>query len=46
MTDLSINIAGLHFKNPVTTASGTFGYGDEFLDFIDLGGSAEFSSRR
>jgi dihydroorotate dehydrogenase (NAD+) catalytic subunit len=35
--DLSINIAGLHFKNPVTTASGTFGYGDEFLDFIDLG---------
>ncbi|MDP1621526.1 MAG: dihydroorotate dehydrogenase [Bacteroidales bacterium] len=37
MPDLSINIAGLHFKNPVTTASGTFGYGDEFLDFIDLG---------
>ncbi len=35
--DLSVNIAGLHFKNPVTTASGTFGYGDEFLDFIDLG---------
>jgi dihydroorotate dehydrogenase (NAD+) catalytic subunit len=35
--DLSINIAGLHFKNPVTTASGTFGYGDEFRDFIDLG---------
>ena len=37
MPDLSINIAGLNFKNPVTTASGTFGYGDEFLDFIDLG---------
>ncbi len=37
MKDLSINIAGLHFKNPVTTASGTFGYGDEFLDFIDPG---------
>jgi dihydroorotate dehydrogenase (NAD+) catalytic subunit len=37
MRDLSINIAGMHFKNPVTTASGTFGYGDEFLDFIDLG---------
>ena len=35
--DLSVNIAGLHFKNPVTTASGTFGYGDEFLDFMDLG---------
>ncbi len=36
MKNLSVNIAGLHFKNPVTTASGTFGYGDEFLDFIDL----------
>ncbi|MEI7499501.1 MAG: dihydroorotate dehydrogenase [Bacteroidota bacterium] len=35
--DLSVNIAGLNFKNPVTTASGTFGYGEEFLDFIDLG---------
>jgi dihydroorotate dehydrogenase (NAD+) catalytic subunit len=37
MPDLSINIAGLNFKNPVTTASGTFGYGDEFRDFMDLG---------
>ncbi len=37
MSDLSVNIAGLHFKNPVTTASGTFGYGDEFTEFIDLG---------
>lgn len=37
MVDLSLNIAGLPFKNPVTTASGTFGYGDEFADFIDIG---------
>ncbi|MFZ4521455.1 MAG: dihydroorotate dehydrogenase [Bacteroidales bacterium] len=37
MPNLSINIAGLDFKNPVTTASGTFGYGDEFLDFMDIG---------
>mgnify|MGYP002639390182 CR=1 FL=1 len=37
MTNLSVNIAGLTFKNPVTTASGTFGYGDEFGDFMDLG---------
>jgi dihydroorotate dehydrogenase (NAD+) catalytic subunit len=37
MPDLSVNIAGLNFRNPVTTASGTFGYGDEFRDFIDLG---------
>ncbi|GAB4279998.1 MAG: dihydroorotate dehydrogenase [Marinilabiliales bacterium] len=41
MADLTINIAGLEFKNPVLTASGTFGYGLEFKDFInieDLGG--------
>ena len=37
MTNLSINIAGLTFKNPVTTASGTFGYGEEFRDFMDPG---------
>jgi len=36
MPDLSVNIAGLHFRNPVTTASGTFGYGEEFCDFIDI----------
>jgi len=37
MNDLSVNIAGMTFKNPVTTASGTFGYGEEFLDFLDPG---------
>ncbi|MCX6243985.1 MAG: dihydroorotate dehydrogenase [Bacteroidetes bacterium] len=37
MTDLSINIGNLKLKNPVMTASGTFGYGEEFRDFIDLG---------
>jgi dihydroorotate dehydrogenase (NAD+) catalytic subunit len=36
MSDLRVNIAGIEFRNPVTTASGTFGYGEEFLDFIDL----------
>lgn len=36
MADLSVNIAGLDLKNPVLTASGTFGYGTEFSDFIDL----------
>jgi dihydroorotate dehydrogenase (NAD+) catalytic subunit len=35
--DLSINIGKLTLKNPVLTASGTFGYGEEFADFIDLG---------
>ena len=37
MTNLSVNIAGLTFKNPVTAASGTFGYGEEFRDFMDPG---------
>ena len=37
MHDLSINIGNLKLKNPVLTASGTFGYGEEFTDFIDLG---------
>jgi dihydroorotate dehydrogenase (NAD+) catalytic subunit len=36
MADLKINIGGLGFKNPVMTASGTFGYGTEFEDFIDI----------
>ena len=31
-----INFAGIEMKNPVTVASGTFGYGREFNDFIDL----------
>ncbi|MDO4496866.1 MAG: dihydroorotate dehydrogenase [Bacteroidales bacterium] len=36
MANLKVNIAGIDFKNPVLTASGTFGYGVEFEDFIDL----------
>ena len=36
MAELSINIAGLKLKNPVLTASGTFGYGVEFDDFFDV----------
>lgn len=36
MARLSVNIGNLCLKNPVLTASGTFGYGEEFSDFIDL----------
>ncbi len=36
MVDLSVKIGQLTLKNPVMTASGTFGYGEEFADFIDL----------
>lgn len=41
MADLRVKIGSLELKNPVMTASGTFGYGKEFEDFInleDLGG--------
>jgi dihydroorotate dehydrogenase (NAD+) catalytic subunit len=34
--DLSVDFAGIRLKNPVLTASGTFGYGSEFADFVDL----------
>ncbi len=33
---LAVDIAGVRFKNPVITASGTFGYGLEFADLMDL----------
>lgn len=36
MANLSVNIGNLRLKNPVMTASGTFGYGEEFADLIDL----------
>jgi len=36
MADLSIDLGGLLLKNPVMTASGTFGYGPEFDDFINV----------
>ncbi len=36
MAELSVNIGGLRMKNPVMTASGTFGYGEEFADFFDI----------
>ena len=36
MADLGIEIAGVHFKNPVMTASGTFGSGMEYGEFVDL----------
>lgn len=36
MANLSVNIGSLALRNPVLTASGTFGYGEEFTPFIDL----------
>lgn len=34
--DLSVNIAGIQFRTPITTASGTFGFGQEYADLTDL----------
>jgi len=36
MANLNVNIGKLSLKNPVMTASGTFGYGEEFSDFFDI----------
>jgi len=35
--NLTVNIGNLRIKNPVMTASGTFGYGEEYAEFLDLG---------
>ncbi len=37
MVNLNLNIGSLNLKNPVLTASGTFGYGSEFDDFFQVG---------
>jgi len=37
MVNLKVSVKDLLFKNPVITASGTFGYGEEFSDFFDIG---------
>jgi len=34
--DMSVEIAGIKMRNPVMTASGTFGYGSEFVDYMNL----------
>jgi len=36
MVDLKVKLGKLQMKNPVMTASGTFGYGTEYSDFIDI----------
>ena len=36
MSNLKVNIAGVEFKNPIITASGTFGFGREYSQYYDL----------
>ena len=43
--DLSVNFAGITLKNPVVTASGTCGYGDELDDFMDVGKLGAFITK-
>ncbi len=42
---LKVNIGGVEFKNPVIAASGTFGFGEEFKDYIDLNKLGGISSK-
>lgn len=34
--DMRVNIAGVEFKNPIFTASGTFAFGEEYLEYMDV----------
>jgi len=34
--DMTVNLAGIALRNPVMTASGTFGYGEEFAEYVNL----------
>ena len=34
--NLSVNVAGMALRNPIMTASGTFGYGEEFSQYVNL----------
>ena len=43
--DLGVSIAGVHFKNPVIAASGTFGYGQIYRSFCDVGEWGGISSK-
>ncbi len=36
MSNMSVNLAGVELKNPVMTASGTFGSGPEYSEFVNL----------
>src|SRR5690625_3415097 len=42
---LKVNICGIEFNNPVIAASGTFGFGKEFADYIDINRLGGISSK-
>lgn len=43
--DLSVEIAGVKFKNPVTVCSGTFGQGAEYVELYDIGGLGAITTK-
>lgn len=43
--NVSVDLAGIPMRNPVMTASGTFGYGQEFADYLDLGKIGAFVTK-
>ena len=43
--NLSVNVAGVSFKNPIIAASGTFGFGDEYNELYDVGCLGGISSK-
>ncbi len=44
--NMKVNIAGVEFKNPVTVASGTFGSGEEYGEFVDLNTGVDVFAKR
>ncbi len=45
MADMKVVINGVEFKNPIITASGTFGFGPEYLDYFDVSKLGGISSK-
>ncbi|GAB4296614.1 MAG: dihydroorotate dehydrogenase [Desulfuromonadia bacterium] len=43
--NVSVDLAGIPMRNPVMTASGTFGYGQEFADYLELGKIGAFVTK-
>lgn len=43
--DMTVNLAGIPLRNPVMTASGTFGYGEEFAEYVDMASIGAFVTK-
>ena len=45
MAELAVKLPGMELKNPLIPASGTFGYGMDYLDFFDVNECGSFSMK-